>query len=97
MSASNTTALELEQRLQAALVERDRALAALAEAREQLNAFRLALRNVGESSVPAYPVSAGLGPPPLRYLLVDRVNEQLKTVSGPIHHLLKALVDRKSR
>lgn len=83
---------DAEVRLKAALAERDQALLQLAAAREELNALRLAARNAGERAPAPYPVSSGLGPPPLRYVLVDKANEGLKAFAGPLHRLAKRVV-----
>ena len=83
-----------DTRLKAALRERDEALTQLAAAREELNALRLAARNQGEVAPPIYPVTAGLGPTPLRYVLVDKANSNLKVVVGPLHGLVKRWLAR---
>lgn len=83
-----------ERRLEAALRERDEALLALATERERSNALRLRLERLGEPEPPRYPTHAGIGPTPLRYVVVDRLNESIKGVLGPLHGPLKRAVAR---
>lgn len=85
---------DVHQRLEAALSERDRTLHELARVREELNALRLAERRRGEVAA-SYPVAAGLGPTPLRYVLADRANEATKTLLRPVHRAIKTLLTGK--
>lgn len=87
--------VEQAARLREALEARDQALAALAKERALVNALRLTADAVGEPEPLAYPPEAGLGPPPLRYVLVDAANERVKSVVAPLHHLVKRLIDRE--
>ncbi len=92
MAADQTPGPDPAQaRLAEALAERDQALTALARAREELEALRLALRERGEP-VPDAPASAG--ELPLRYLLADRANDQVKGLLGPLHGLARRLLAR---
>ncbi|HEX5754717.1 MAG TPA: hypothetical protein VFZ09_51510 [Archangium sp.] len=61
---------------------RDRALEDLARAREEVNTLRLLRAQQGEPppAAPAEPESL-----PLRYVLVDQLNLQLKRRLGPLH------------
>lgn len=94
MPARAKSSADFEARISAAYAERDHALTQLAAAREELNALRMAARNQGEIAPPIHPVTAGLGPTPLRYVLVDKANDNLKGVVAPIHSLLKRLLSR---
>ncbi len=85
------TSASLERRLAEALTERDAALASLAAAREELNALRLGGHRRGEV-VNEYPVASGVGPPPLRYVLIDRANEAAKRLLNPLHRAVKAVI-----
>ncbi len=67
----------------------DELLLELARERETVNALRLAMPVVNESAPPAYPVSAGVGAPPLRYVVVDSANNALKRYLGPMQSGLK--------
>lgn len=87
---------DLQKRLESALAERDAALAELARAREQSNALRLRLANLGEPEPPRYPARAGPGEPPLRYVLVDQVNDGLKFALKPLHGAVRRLLARRS-
>lgn len=78
-------------RLQEALAERDAALAQVADLRAQLDNLRVAARREGEVTPKAYPVSAGIGAPPLRYVLVDQANDTVKSLLGPLHRAVKSL------
>jgi hypothetical protein len=84
--------------LEAALVEarreRDEALLALATERELTNALRLQLRQP-PIEVARYPAGTGLGPPPLRYELADKLNDSAKKALGPVHRAAKSLLGRK--
>ena len=80
----------IEKRLNEALAERDAALAQLADLRAQLDNARVMARRVGEEAPKAYPVAAGLGAPPLRYVLVDQANETVKHLLGPLHRAVKS-------
>ncbi len=81
----------LAKRLNDALAERDAALAQVADLRAQLDNARVMAQRVGERAPVAYPVSSGLGAPPLRYVLVDQANETVKTLLGPLHRAVKSL------
>jgi len=83
-----------DKRLKAALAERDDALRELARARETINALRLSERHRDDAST-GYPVSAGLGPTPLRYVMADRANDVAKSLLGPLHRALKTLTTRE--
>ncbi len=69
-------------RLEAAVAERDAALQRLAAVQAELEALRLRLLSVGESTPPNYPASVTPGDPPLRYVLVDEVHGVVKGVLG---------------
>ena len=81
----------MQERLNEALAERDAALAQVADLRAQLDNARVLARHLGEEAPKAYPVSAGLGAPPLRYVLVDQANETVKQLFGPLHRAVKSL------
>lgn len=83
----------VEDRLREALAERDAALLALAKERTLTSDLRLHLRAAGESEPPRYPLSSGVGPPPLRYVAVDRANDSLKVLLGPLHGGARRLAD----
>ena len=83
-ATSSSHPVDLEARLEAALAQRDAALLELAEAREQVNALRLAAARKGEADPPLYPQGTALGPPPLRYTLVDSVHGIVKSAWGRI-------------
>ncbi|MER2562820.1 MAG: hypothetical protein ABTQ32_18985 [Myxococcaceae bacterium] len=85
---------KLRQALADARSERDAALLELARERELTNALRLQLRADQPTNVPRYPAGTGLGPAPLRYQLVDKVNESAKRALGPMHGAAKKLLDR---
>lgn len=87
---------DLQRRLETALHERDQALLLLASEREFSNALRLRFERLGEPEPPRYPVHAGAGPTPLRYLVVDHLNDTIKTGLGPLHGLLKGALRRAS-
>lgn len=89
--ATEDDASALRERLEAAIAERDLALTALAKERELTNALRLGARNRGEPDPPPYPRSAGLGAPPLRYVLADAANDVLKAWVGPLQRVAKRL------
>lgn len=83
----------LQSQLKAALAERDEALAQLADARALLDLHRLAGR---AEQLPHYPRGTEPGQPPLRYVLIDRANDTVKRVLGPLHRAVKRLTgDRK--
>lgn len=86
--------------LEAALVEarreRDEALLALAKERELTNALRLQLRQP-PLEVARYPAGTGLGPPPLRYELADKLNDSAKRALGPVHRAARSLLGRKTQ
>lgn len=84
---------DLEGRLREALAERDAALLALAKERTLTSDLRLSLRSADESEPPRYPLSSGVGPPPLRYVVVDKANDSLKTLLGPLHGGARRLAD----
>lgn len=87
---------ELKQALSAALQARDEALAALADARAELNALRLRMAHPGEPA-PGTWNAAGRQALPLRYRVADGVNDRLRSVLGPRHASTKALLDRLRR
>jgi hypothetical protein len=77
-------------RLEEALAERDRALEQLARARVELDALKLSLLRAGEEPPPLYPNTAAPGlEPPLRYVLVDALNDRLKQALGAGRALLR--------
>lgn len=82
---------ELAARLDLAERERDQALTELARARAELDALRRALATRGEPEPPLYPDTAAPGlAPPLRYVVVDRVNDALKRLVEPVQRRLRA-------
>jgi hypothetical protein len=87
---------DLETALAEARRERDEALLALARERELTNALRLQLR-APAADVPRYPTGTGLGPPPLRYVVADRLNDSAKTALGPVHRVAKSLLGRRGK
>jgi len=91
---SETTAFaEFAERLEHAERERDEALTQLARARAELDALRRALATKGEPEPPLYPDTAAPGlAPPLRYVVVDRINDALKVLAGPVQRRLRARV-----
>jgi len=76
--------------------ERDAALGELAREREVSNALRLAAFGPGRGlpPLPEYPETVGPGAPPLRYLLVDQLNERFKGVFGLAHRTGRELLAR---
>ena len=74
---------------------RDRALLALAREREQLDSVRLSLQRFPPP--PRQEPSASSAPPPvpadlpLRYQVVDAINNRVKRLAGPLHGPVKAL------
>jgi hypothetical protein len=83
----------LETALADARRERDEALMLLAKERELTNALRLQLRQPA-ADIPRYPTGTGLGPPPLRYELADKLNDSAKKALGPVHRAAKSLLGR---
>lgn len=84
---------DLELRLREALAERDAALLALAKERALSSELRLRLRAADEAEPPRYPLSSGVGPPPLRYVAVDKANASIKALLGPLHGGARRLAD----
>lgn len=76
-------------RLDEALTERDEALQKLAAARAELDALKLSLRQAGTEPPPYPPTASPAEPPPLRYVLVDRANQAVKRLLGPLHRVLR--------
>ncbi len=93
--ATPTPSPDAERELREARRERDEALTALARERELTNALRLQLRDDQQGEVPRYPTGTGLGPPPLRYQLVDSLNASAKLALGPVHGAAKKLLSRR--
>ncbi len=87
----------LEERLAQALQERDAALAALAQERAVVNALRLASARRGEPEPKDYPVAAGPGEAPLRYVLADEANDTLKAFLGPLHRGVKGVLKGRAK
>jgi hypothetical protein len=82
--------------LRAELVEakrkRDAALLELAREREAFNALRLSFPPMNAAPPPPFqPAVVPPAPPPLRYVLVDRANEQIKRYLGPMHSASKRM------
>lgn len=88
---------DLKAELAAARAERDEALAALARERELTNSLRLQLRNAGQAETPRYPAGTGLGAPPLRYELADKLNNSAKRALGPVHQAARRLLSGKGK
>jgi hypothetical protein len=66
------------ERLNQALAQRDKALQELATVKAELAALKLAQSRANEPAPPDYPPSANPAePPPLRYVLVDKLHERL--------------------
>lgn len=86
-----------QRRVEAALAERDAALAELARCREDLAALRLSVARSGEPMPRPYPSAAGPGAPPLRYVLADRLNGAAKVALAPLHSAARALLARVSQ
>lgn len=87
----------LEERLALALQERDDALAALAHERALVNALRLGAARRGEPEPKDYPVAAGPGDAPLRYVLADEANDTLKAFLGPLHRGVKGVLKARAK
>lgn len=82
--------VELRARLERAEQERDQALGGLALARAELDALKLALKSRGEPEPALYPNDAAPGlAPPLRYVVVDYLNDALKALTGPLSRRLR--------
>ncbi|MGV3620975.1 MAG: hypothetical protein ACO1OB_09160 [Archangium sp.] len=62
--------------LEAALTERDLALADLATARAENEALRALLLSLGEPQPANYPATAAVGEPPLRYAVIDALHSR---------------------
>ncbi len=92
--ASDTACAACEQRLEEALRQRDEALRLLAIERERANALRVGL-SVGRSVGPAWAPTDG-EPVPLRYAVVDAVNDTLKGQWSSLHRLGKGVLARLS-
>ena len=88
------TESELEARLRDALAERDAALLELARARGDLEALRMAIARRGEEEPNPYPITAGIAPPALRYLLADALNDAFKPLLGPLHRRVRTAVEK---
>jgi hypothetical protein len=84
-SCSNCERLELE--LARAVKDRDEALLEVARAKEISNALRLLARH-GTQELALGKVRGA----PLRYVVVDEVNDTLKTILGPMHGQAKKAV-----
>lgn len=81
---------ELLAALESARRERDEALQRLAEARVELDALRLGLKQKNEPEPALYPDNAALGvEPPLRYVAADAVNDALKRFTAPLQRVLR--------
>lgn len=90
---ASSGAMELAGRLDRAERERDQALTELARARAELDALRRARATRGEPEPPLYPDTAAPGlAPPLRYVVVDRINDALKRLAAPVQGRLRAWV-----
>jgi len=76
--------------------ERDEARGALARAREELEALRMALSGFGASADNPFKTDELQGIP-LRYRLVDQLNDGLKRWLKPVHAGGKALAERAGR
>lgn len=74
--------LALQRQVRELRESRDRALEDLARAREEVNTLRLLRAHQGE---PRPAASAEPESLPLRYVLVDQLNVQLKRRLGPLH------------
>lgn len=96
-AAAPSSPKSLEQRLEAALRERDAALTALAKERALVNALRLAAARRNEPEPPDYPPAAGPGEAPLRYVLADEANATLKNLLGPLHRGVKGVLKARTR
>ncbi|MCY1022012.1 hypothetical protein [Pyxidicoccus sp. MSG2] len=79
---------ELDQQVRDLRELRDRTLEELARAREQLNTLRLNRESFVQPSEPPPPA-----PPPLRYVIADRINAQLKRYLGPVHVNTRRVLD----
>lgn len=81
---------ELLAALESARRERDEALQRLAEARVELDALRLTLKQKNEPEPALYPDDTALGvEPPLRYVAADAVNDALKRFTAPLQRVLR--------
>lgn len=81
---------ELLAALESARRERDEALQRLAEARVELDALRLGLKQKNEPEPALYPDNTALGvEPPLRYVAADAVNDALKRFTAPLQRVLR--------
>jgi hypothetical protein len=76
--------------------ERDEARTALARAREELEALRMAMAGLGERADNPFKANELQGMP-LRYRLVDQLNDGLKRWLKPVHAGGKALAERAGR
>jgi hypothetical protein len=95
MDASKRAKEDQARALAEARAERDAALKDLAAARADLAALRLRLRWLGELEPTPVPEGVGPGEPPLRYVLVDKANEGVKQLLGPLQKRMKGLVGKR--
>lgn len=81
---------ELRAQLEHLRESRDSALLSLAQEHELANALRLAFPTSRDALAAATPVT-GYGTRPLRYAVVDELNERVKKYLKPVHSVSKRI------